>query len=101
VFDRVCRLLPKFKHFGFRDEREWRYVFQSQISPSELCFRSRAEKVVPYIKVGRSAERLPIASIRVGPGADQKLTVQSLASFLEARGYAKVPVETSVIPFRL
>ncbi|MEP7221346.1 MAG: hypothetical protein ABI673_01620, partial [Novosphingobium sp.] len=65
---------------------------------AHLLFRS-ASKIVPYIEIGHSKARLPIASVRIGPGPDQLLTAKSAEIFLETKGY-NVPVNTSDVPFR-
>lgn len=99
LLSRVSALLPKFKHIGFKDEREWRFVVQKNPKTSELGFRASGNKIVPYIVIGAQKVRLPIHSVRVGPGTDQDLTARGLQVFLEARGY-KVPVRISDVPFR-
>ncbi|UVO54777.1 DUF2971 domain-containing protein [Sphingomonas sp. SUN039] len=96
---RVSALLPRFKHIGFQDEREWRFVIQRKVDPSALQFRVSKNKIVPFIVVGSSSERLPITAVRIGPGPDQLLTAKSVQAFLAARGY-DVPVRTSEVPFR-
>lgn len=100
VFKRVSSLLPKFKHYGFRDEREWRYVVQQTSATCDLKFRAGLNRVVPYIEIGVEPGPLPIVSVTVGPGSDQALTAQSLSAFLRCRGYSEVDVLQSDIPFR-
>lgn len=100
VFRRVSSLLPKFKHYGFRDEREWRFVVQQPAAACELKFRAGLNRVVPYIEVGARDAHLPITSVTVGPGNDQRLTAQSLRTFLRCHGHEDVAVDLSDIPFR-
>lgn len=97
----IGRLLPRFKHIGFKDEREWRYVFQPEIETTEVKFRVSDVKIVPYIIVGETIDLLPITSVKVGPGPDQELTAQSIKNFLSTKGYTTVEVKTSDIPFRV
>lgn len=78
IFSIVSSLLPKFKHLGFRDEREWRFVVQRPSPDTTAQFRAGRNRVVPYIELGQSDAPLPIVSVRVGPGDDQALTAQSL-----------------------
>ncbi|MEH2699147.1 DUF2971 domain-containing protein [Rhizobium leguminosarum] len=99
LLSRVSGLLPQFKHWGFRDEREWRFVLQKKVLKEELSFRISENKMVPYIVVGSTGEPLPIKSVRVGPGSDQELTAKSIKAFLNAHGY-DVKVRTSDVPFR-
>ncbi|MBB2823281.1 UNVERIFIED_ORG: hypothetical protein GGD59_006587 [Rhizobium esperanzae] len=100
LLTRVSALLPKFKHLGFKDEREWRFVVQEKRPPKEhVLFRVSENKFVPYIKIGGGVAPLPITSVRVGPGTDQELTARSLNEFLMAHGY-KTKVHISEVPFR-
>jgi hypothetical protein len=97
--DRVSALLPRFKHLGFADEREWRYAIQRKVEPKDLRFRVSNNKVVPYIMIGASHNPLPITAARIGPGPDQELTMRSVKLFLNSSGY-DVPVTMSEVPFR-
>lgn len=99
MFKRISLLLPKFKHLGFKDEREWRAVVQRQIDATELKFRPSGNKIVPYIEL-KFEKKLPLTSVRVGPGHDQELTIQSLNVFLKSRGYPDVEIKKSEVPFR-
>lgn len=99
ILARISRLLPKFKHLGFKDEREWRYVVQKDIPPNGMQFRVLQNKIVPYIEIGTNKTKLPIRSIRVGPGTDQELTARSVETFMKAHGY-DVEVTLSEVPFR-
>lgn len=96
---RASALLPKFKHLGFKDEREWRFVVQKKPQNSKVLFRVSANKLVPYIEIGKKAAPLPITSVRVGPGTDQELTARSLEEFMKSHGY-KIEVRISNVPFR-
>ena len=100
LLSRVSSLLPRFKHIGFKDEREWRFCFQRKVNDSDINFRTSSTKIVPYMVVGQSEKTLPIASVRIGPGPDPELTARSVATFLLARGY-QAEVKTSEVPFRL
>lgn len=97
----MSRLLPQFKHYGFREEREWRYVVQQNTMREEVCYRAKNNVIVPYIKLGSGAGAiLPIKSITVGPGRDQKLTIKSIELFLERTGYAGTTIRASDVPYR-
>lgn len=97
---RISALLPRFKHLGFQDEKEWRFVIQRTVAPEDLCFRVSDNKLVPYIEIGKLEAKLPILSVRIGPGPDQELTAQSVRLFLAAKGYHDVEVSISDVPFR-
>jgi hypothetical protein len=101
LHSRISALLPRFKHLGFKDEREWRFAIQRQIDLSALQFRVSRNKIVPYVIIGKTdpISPLPIVSVRVGPGPDQALTARSVEAFIRARGY-DVTVDISKIPFR-
>ncbi len=99
ILARISRLLPKFKHIGFKDEREWRYVVQKDIAPRDMKFRVLQNKIVPYIEIGASKTKFPIRSIRIGPGVDQELTARSVETFIKAHGY-DIEVTLSEVPFR-
>ena len=97
----ICRLLPQFKHYGFHDEREFRYVLQHETVEDNVCFRATGNVLVPYLKLlpgGRT--KLPIRSVTVGPGRDQELTQRSLRMYLDKKGYASTVVKLSSVPFR-
>lgn len=100
LMSRASALLPKFKHLGFKDEREWRYVVQDQPGGDRVRFRPAGNKLVPYIVIGDRQSPLPILSVRIGPGTDQELTARSVSEFLRANGYS-VEVEVSDVPFRI
>jgi hypothetical protein len=99
VFDVVSQLLPRFKHYGFRDEREWRFVVQRSGDDDALQFRAKGTVIAPYIVMTVPGARLPIKSITVGPGREMDLTAASIRLYLKQRGYT-VPVNLSRVPFR-
>lgn len=101
IFKAVTQLLPQFKHWGFRDEREWRFVLQKKVKRSELCFRAKDGIIIPYIEVGPADDNLlPVNSVTIGPSPDQELAERSVQTFLAAMGYKKVDVHRSNVPFR-
>lgn len=98
----VCGLLPQFKHIGFADEREWRIVVQQNTLRPTVSFRANSNVMVPYLKLKLSeSSPLPIDYVRVGPGREQELTKRSVALYLESKGYNKIEVRVSNVPFRL
>ncbi|WP_255990121.1 DUF2971 domain-containing protein [Chitinolyticbacter albus] len=88
-----------FKHVGFKDETEWRYVYSEQPAPDFIQFRVRDNVLVPYF-VLKGAGPLPITKVTVGPGKDQEFTRKSIERFLKASGYGIVPVIESNVPYR-
>lgn len=98
----VSALLPQFKHYGFRDEREWRIVVQQNTLRSTVCFRSNANVLVPYIKFKLGPDgAVPIHYVRIGPGREQELTKRSVELYLKSQGYDKIEVRLSDVPYRL
>jgi len=101
AYKAICLLLPQFKHYGFHDERELRYVLQHETVRDDVCFRAAGNVLVPYLKlVPGGATKLPILSVTIGPGRDQELTQRSLRMYLDKKGYADTDVKLSDVPFR-
>lgn len=97
----VSKLLPRFKHIGFVEENEWRFIVQQDELDKLLCFRARGNVLVPYINLGSGSPlKLPIETVVVGPGGDQELTRKSIELFLAHREYDGVDVDLSNVPFR-
>lgn len=97
VYDALSELIPRFKHKGFEGELEWRLVVQHETVRDNVHFRTNKNVIVPFIKLNKNP--LPLKYVRVGPGADQDLTIKSIAIFLEACGY-NVEIRKSTVPFR-
>ncbi len=97
----MSRLLPQFKHVGFSDEREWRYVVQRSGDQTDVCFRRKGHVVTPYIRLAtRASEKLPLLQVLVGPGRDPDLTSKSIRLYLKSKGYEDTEVILSKVPFR-
>jgi hypothetical protein len=94
----VAKLLPRFKHYGFHDEREFRFVVHGG-DGGDVRFRTKGSVIVPYIALP-IGDRLPINFITVGPGNDVGLTQKSVEHYLRAKGYSDVEVHSSKVPFR-
>jgi hypothetical protein len=95
----VSELLPRFKHNGFRDEREFRFVVHGP-KKEEIKFRQKGGVIVPYVELSLGPTSLPINFITVGPGNDAQLTQKSIELYLHAKGYGDVAVRKSDVPFR-
>lgn len=96
----ISSLLPQFKHRGFADEREHRYVIQHDTVREAVCFRVVRNVIAPYLKLPAVGQKLPVKRVTVGPGHDQALTRQSLQIYLARHGYSEVEVTLSQVPFR-
>lgn len=98
----ICRLLPQFKHLGFSDEREWRFVVQQEKIRSTVNFRANANVMIPYLKLSLGPKKqLPIKYIRIGPGRDQELTKKSLQLYLSKVSTREIEVHLSKVPYRM
>jgi hypothetical protein len=97
----LSRLLPQFKHSGFRDENEWRFVVQQTSSKLSTFFRVKSNVLVPYVKLSfEQTKAFPIKSIRIGPGRDQNLTKRSVEQFLVSKKMKNIDVIVSGVPYR-
>ncbi|NVI84061.1 DUF2971 domain-containing protein [Janthinobacterium sp. BJB401] len=94
----ITKLLPRFKHNGFRDEREFRFVAHGADDAS-VKFRTKGSVIVPYITLP-VGPRLPIKFITVGPGSDVELTRKSVERYLRAKDYKNAEVRSSKVPYR-
>jgi hypothetical protein len=97
VYNVLSELIPRFKHKGFEDEREWRLAVQHATLRSSVNFRVNKNVIVPYVSLGNHP--LPIKYVRIGPGVEMDLTKRSISIFLEAKGY-DVRILSSGVPFR-
>jgi hypothetical protein len=100
AYQAICRLIPQFKHLGFKDEGEHRFVIQHNNITEDVCFRPNRNVLVPYLKLLGGDEQLPIESVTIGPGRDPELTARSVQVFLEKHGYLDANVKTSKVPYR-
>lgn len=96
----VAKLLPRFKHNGFRDEREFRFVVHGA-DATAVKFRAKGSIVVPYIVLPLGDAKLPIKFVTVGPGHDAELTKKSVELFFRSKGYANIEVRSSEVPYRV
>ncbi|CAN7676079.1 DUF2971 domain-containing protein [Mesorhizobium sp. LjNodule214] len=95
----ITRRIPLCKHYGFRDEREWRAVTRP-MKDDEVFFRTSRGVLVPYLKIGpEKADEMGFESITVGPGPDPELTAQSIRQLL-LKYKVDIPVKVSSVPFR-
>lgn len=109
-------LAPKFinfKHHQYSTEKEVRLIATSANMQSfgRLKHRAQNDRIVPYLDLSElyskleiyeeeGSRRLPILEVRVGPTADQEVTMHSVKAFLRNSGYEDVRVCRSEVPFR-
>jgi hypothetical protein len=100
---------PFLKHWGFREEREYRIVVacirptkipEGESRPAkQIKFRQRNSLVVPYIELfGTLPDPLPIKAIIIGPHPAQEKQEQALNMLLESHKL-DVNVRLSSIPY--
>ncbi|MFS8050676.1 DUF2971 domain-containing protein [Rhizobium sp. BR 314] len=97
--DLLARLVPRFKHYGFREEQEWRLVVRNPPS-DRIKFRPRGQLMLPYVELGSKKKKLPITAVRVGPGVNDGAVEKSIKFFLETHGYKAHLVKSSATPYR-
>ncbi|MFC4790421.1 MULTISPECIES: DUF2971 domain-containing protein [Giesbergeria] len=101
-----------FKNKAFAAEQEIRLVVtESHLSHfKDVKHRVSGGRIVPYIcssdlynesfVAHNGSNQLPIAEVRVGPMANQSITIDSVKAFLANKGYFDVPVISSDVPYR-
>lgn len=78
------------KHQSFAAEKEWRLVgMVSRLEPEiTVKVRTSGDRLVPYIEVGSdSSDKLPIASIGVGPGFTGPEDISAVKTLCTNCGY--------------
>jgi hypothetical protein len=101
-----------FKNHAFTAEQEIRLVVSETTLNhfSSIKYRVSGGKIIPYICSADlydegfvklyGSKQLPISEIRVGPTANQAITIESVKVFLTNKGYLNVPVNPSAVPYR-
>jgi hypothetical protein len=75
--DLMAKLIPRFKHFGFREEKEWRLIATNPV-PAKINFRPRGQLMLPYIKLRSKKKKLPIDEVTIGPGVNDEAVMKSI-----------------------
>jgi len=104
----LATLIPQMKHPLFQEEREWRLVYTSYMTPDVVRFRQSGAAIVPYINVdltsqsGPRAGRIPLERITHAPAPEPDVRKRALRELLNAKGYpdSDVSIEGSDIPLR-
>jgi hypothetical protein len=94
-----------FKHFGFQEENEWRFVayFVSGVSNiGSVHFRDGAFGRTPYIELPLrlKGQHSPLRRIVVGPSPNKEQIAVSLRLELTKMGITGIEVVPSKIPYR-
>lgn len=97
--DLMTRIVPRFKHMGFQEEREWRLLITNPTGTS-IKFRPRGALMLPYIELTATTDKLPIEKITIGPGVNDDAVRKSIQFFLSLNGYDPESVQMSSTPYR-
>ena len=98
-FDLMSKLAPRFKHFGFREEKEWRLIVTNP-EKQDILFRPRSQLMLPYVAISSPDNLLPITRVTIGPGIQDTAVSNSIRFFLEKVGYDPDLVCSSRTPYR-
>jgi hypothetical protein len=99
----------RIKDEGFREEREWRVIFQAakSVLSGVVKFRDGQFGRTPYIEIPlglAETKTSPLRKIVVGPGARQSEAKRTVEAVLQKRGIpigsSGVEIAISPIPFR-
>ena len=102
----ILRAMRRMKHPSFKDECETRLVLRKEDLPKgSVKFRIKGNLLTPYYEKRATINKkivkwLPIFKVIVGPCPEQELVQNSIKEFLSSKGYKKVIVEGSKIPYR-
>lgn len=100
----AAQAVPRLKHPGFSEEREWRLVampFPSRWKEA-TSFRATPRGIVPYVCLDLCARdcTLDLASFLVGPIQHAREGVRTAEMLLSSHGYQPTLVRSSRTPFR-
>ncbi|MCE6966068.1 DUF2971 domain-containing protein [Enterobacter sp. MW07] len=97
----LCALVPFFKHDGFKEEKEYRFIYTPFDKVPDIKFRISGDRLVPYITPSVcEGVKLPIKKIIIGPSKATEDVVSGVRFFLKHFGYQDVDVVLSQIPYR-
>lgn len=110
LVDGILELATLCKHPSFREEREWRIVYErsSDEDPLEIRHRISRGLFIPYVAlelpaaVGAMAGHLPIVEVRCGPSLEPGLKQDGVKRLLRSsETYKDVKVSGTDSPVRL
>ena len=101
LFRRVGEISTYIKDESFSDEQEYRIIHE-KITRDGIHFYEGKSMLIPYItfKPRDERDRLPISKIVIGPTPHPQLSKLSIESILITKGYGRVEVECSKVPYR-
>ncbi len=95
-------MATSIKHPSFSEEREWRLIGGPfPYHSAQAGWRPRGGMLVPYHEFNLMAAsgEIPISNVHVGPALDQKLSVESVGTFLASNKIEALLFE-SAIPYK-
>lgn len=106
TYQKACRKFQRtvevyamfFKHEGFAEEQEYRFIFKRQ-KDTIVQFRAKDGFMLPYIEIPLTEENLPIEEIMVAPQNHIDLAKSGMEYMLRTKGY-KANVSLSNIKLR-
>ncbi|WP_436881493.1 DUF2971 domain-containing protein [Enterobacter asburiae] len=95
------KYIPFFKHSGFKEEKEYRFVFTASQRVPDVSFRISGNGYIPYIILSPvNKAKLPIKKIIVGPTNNFEEVKAGIRFLLDYKGFANVVIEESKVPYR-
>lgn len=94
------QLVTFFKHSGFEEENEFRFVVNKVIFTEMINFRNNGKYIIPYVEFGNKVKKLPLKRIVLGPCENHEILKRGIEMFLCKHG-VDVPIINSNIPYRL
>ncbi len=91
-------LFFKLKNPAFAEEKEWRLIRMALDPYTDLDFRVRGSRLVPYLSEDFSQLKRPISKVLIGPKNPTSKDV--VIGFLAKYGFGDVPVEISRASYR-
>lgn len=98
ICESILELAPLFKHEGFHEEAEWRFIANKPAQT--VCFRPGPSYVIPYISLDLlKAKPQVLKQVIVGPNPNQHRAAKAAEVLVKQHGYSPDIVTTSNIPF--
>lgn len=101
----ASRVTPFFKHYSFREEKEFRIAIYKFNHLNEIKFRVNKNGLIPYMEVntdknGVYGGRLPLDKVTIGPSPNADFMQSGIRLLLDANGYRKTEIAQSTTPYR-
>jgi hypothetical protein len=110
LLDPLIDLILRFKHYGFRNEAEWRLLCIVPSKDANVQYHAGRMGLVPHISVKLTPitgvwiykERMPLRVVVQGPTAEPHVAKEALDGYLRRRNYREphTCIRTSTIPLR-